>query len=51
MRTIETVGPGAYDADNADNITRVRPINIAMGKSETGRDNSIKESDVTLGPG
>ena len=51
FKTVETIGPGAYSPDRADGITKLRSINIDMGKSKTGRDNSIKASEVTVGPG
>ena len=51
MKTVETVGPGAYDTDSAINITRVRVTNIDMGKSKIGRGNFLKTSENKVGPG
>ena len=32
-KVVETMGPGLYDPDRADNITRVRSANVHMGSS------------------
>ena len=45
------MGPGDYDAERADAMTRVRSTNITMGASPTRRDGFVKTSEVTVGPG
>ena len=41
-KVVETMGPGLYDVERGDAITRVRSTNINMGTSPTRRDGFIK---------
>ena len=41
-RIVETMGPGLYDIEKGEAITRVRSTNINMGTSPTRRDGFIK---------
>ena len=49
-KTVETIGPGAYDVDRADNITRVRATNINMGSSPS-RGAYIPKGNDNTAPG
>ena len=49
-RTVETVGPGAYSPENADEITRERTTNIVMGTS-SNREDLVSKTTTTVGPG
>ena len=50
-RIIETTaGPGAYDVDRADNITRVRATNINMSASPS-RGAYIQKGNDNTAPG
>ena len=49
-RTIETMGPGAYDPDKADGMTKPKMPNINMGSSPS-RGSFIRKDDANVGPG
>ena len=50
VKMTETMGPGLYDIERGDAITRVRTTNINMGTSPTRR--SLNRDDNTgVGPG
>ena len=44
------MGPGTYDADRADGVTRSKMPNINMGSSPA-RGSFIKKDDANIGPG
>ena len=44
------MGPGTYDADRADGVTRSKMPNINMGSSPA-RGSFIKRDDTNIGPG
>ena len=50
FKTVETMGPGAYDIDRADNITRVRATNINMSASPS-RGAYIQKGNDNTAPG
>ena len=50
VREVETMGPGTYDADRADGVTRSKMPNINMGSSPA-RGSFIKKDDANIGPG
>ena len=49
-REVETMGPGTYDPDRADGVTKPKMPNINMGSSPS-RGSFIKKDDANLGPG
>ena len=49
-RVVESMGPGTYDPDRADGITKAKMPNINMGSSPS-RGSFIKKDDANLGPG
>ena len=50
MKTVETVGPGAYSPEHADEITKVKTTNIIMGTSPARAD-LVSKTIITVGPG
>ena len=50
QRHEETVGPGAYDPDRADSLTKTRSSNVNMGSSPS-RTHSFAQGDSNQGPG
>ena len=49
-RVVETMGPGTYDPDRADGVTKAKMPNINMGSSPA-RGSFTKKDDANLGPG
>ena len=49
-RIVSTMGPGTYDAERADAVTKPKMPNINMGSSPP-RGSFIKKDDTNLGPG
>ena len=50
-RTIETMGPGAYDPDKADGMTKPKMPNINMGSTPARPASFAKSGDVDVAPG
>ena len=50
-KTIETMGPGAYDPDLADRHTKPKMPNITMGGSPSRPASFAKGGDVNVAPG
>ena len=50
-RTVESMGPGAYDPDRADGHTKPKMPNITMGKSPSRPQSFAKGGDVDVAPG
>ena len=46
-----TAGPGDYDADRADAITKTKMVNIHMGSSPSRGDLVSNEAKLHVGPG
>ena len=46
-----TAGPGQYDADRADTITKTKIVNINMGSSPSRPASFAKGGDVNVAPG
>ena len=44
------MGPGTYDLDRADGVTKIKMPNINMGSSPS-RGSFIKKDDANIGPG
>ena len=51
QRTIETMGPGAYDPDRADGQTKPKMPNINLGSSPSRPQSFAKGGDVDVAPG
>ena len=49
-RVVETMGPGTYDPDRADGVTKPKTANINMGTSPS-RGSMIRKDDANIGPG
>ena len=49
-RVVETMGPGTYDPDRADGVTKPKMPNINMGSSPS-RGSFIRKDDANVGPG
>ena len=45
------MGPGAYDPDRADSLTKSKIVNIDMGKSPSRPTSFAKGGDVNVAPG
>ena len=50
-RTVESMGPGAYDPDRADGHTKPKMPNITMGGSPSRPQSFAKGGDVDVAPG
>ena len=50
-RTIETMGPGAYNHEAADGLTKAKMPNINMGSSPSRPASFAKGGDVNVAPG
>ena len=50
-RTIETMGPGAYDPDAADRLTKPKMPNITMGATPSRPVSFAKVGDFDVAPG
>ena len=50
-KVIETMGPGAYDVEKTDVITKTRIVNINMGSSPSRPRSFGKGGDVNVAPG
>ena len=50
-RTIETMGPGAYDPDAADNLTKPKMPNVTMGNTPSRPKSFARGGDVDVAPG
>jgi len=49
-RVVETMGPGTYDPDRADGVTKQKIPNVNMGSSPS-RGSFIRKDDANVGPG
>ena len=47
----EGMGPGAYEPELAENLTKTRTVNIDMGKSPSRPTSFAKGGDVNVAPG
>ena len=45
------MGPGAYEPELAENLTKTRTVNIDMGKSPSRPTSFAKGGDVNVAPG
>ena len=50
-RIVETMGPGAYDHERADNLTKSKSPNINMGGSPARPASFAQGGDVNVAPG
>ena len=48
---VETMGPGNYDIERGDAMTRVRTTNITMGTSPSRAQMTHKTATTEIGPG
>ena len=49
-RVQDSMGPGAYDPDRADGITRTKIVGVTMDSSAADRASYIQDKN-TIGPG
>ena len=49
--TVETMGPGAYDPDRADGVTKSKMPNINMGSTPSRPHSFAKSGDIDVAPG
>ena len=49
-RVVETMGPGSYDPDRSDGVTKPKMPNMKMGSSPS-RGSFIRKDDANIGPG
>ena len=50
-KTIETMGPGAYSPERADDLTKTKMVNIHMGTETRAANFASKTASSNLGPG
>ena len=50
-KIVSTMGPGAYDFEKADTVTKTKIVNINMGSSPSRPTSFAKGGDVNVAPG